>query len=144
MATSHITPSFKFDIPAIDDQHQVLIDLITRLEQGVSGFLPNMFAVLDELQKYVREHFSFEEELMRQHNCPGFDEHKHEHEVFEAYVRHMARRIELGKAELRLDVLKFLKMWLTRHIQGTDRKYAEWLKQQGIVIGPCAPNGETP
>ena len=55
MATSHITPSFKFDIPAIDDQHQVLIDLITRLEQGVSGFLPNMFAVLDELQKYVRD-----------------------------------------------------------------------------------------
>jgi len=144
MATSHITPSFKFEISAIDDQHSQLIDLITRLEQGVNGFLPNMFGVLEELQKYVREHFSFEESVLRKHNYPEFDEHKHEHEVFEAYIKHMARRIELGKAELRVDVLKFLKLWLTRHIQGTDRKYAEWFKQQGITIEPCAPTGDTP
>jgi hemerythrin len=39
-------------------------------------------------------------------------------------------------------VLAFLKLWLTRHIQGTDRKYAEWFKQQGIAL--AAPNGDTP
>ena len=80
MSASHLTTSFKFEIPAIDDQHQLLIDLIARLDAGVDGFLPNMFGVLDELQKYVHEHFTFEEALLIKHGYPDFAEHKHEHD----------------------------------------------------------------
>jgi len=143
MSTIPTSTSFRFEIPSIDDQHQQLIDLITRLDWGVDGFLPNLFGVLEQLQRYIHEHFTFEEALLIKHGYPDFAEHKHEHEVFEAYVRHMSRRVQLGKAELCHDVLAFLKLWLTRHIQGTDRKYAEWFKQQGIAIVE-APNGDTP
>ena len=134
MAITIQNTAFKFQIAAIDDQHQQLIDLIVRLDESVGGALPDIFGVLDELQKYVREHFAFEEEMLLKHAFPEYESHKHEHEVFEAYVRHLNRRIHLGKAELQHDVLAFLKLWLTRHIQGSDRKYAEFLKQRGVVL----------
>jgi hemerythrin len=134
MAITIQNTAFKFQIAAIDDQHQQLIDLIVRLDESVGGALPDIFGVLDELQKYVRDHFAFEEEMLLKHAFPEYESHKHEHEVFEAYVRHLNRRIHLGKAELQHDVLAFLKLWLTRHIQGSDRKYAEFLKQRGVVL----------
>ncbi|KAA0214742.1 hypothetical protein EDM80_06255 [bacterium] len=134
MATTHTNTSFRFDIAVIDDQHQHLIDLLDRLGGLVDGQVPEILEVLDALRRYTVEHFSFEEQLMRDHGFPEYESHRHEHEVFEAYVKHLYRRIELGKAVLRQDVQSFLKVWLTRHIQGSDRKYAEYFRQRGVVL----------
>ena len=36
-------------------------------------------------------------------------------------------------ATLSMEVMNFLKNWLIKHIQGTDRKYGPFLRSHGLV-----------
>lgn len=122
--------SYKVEIAEIDDQHGRLIALIEKLEDDVrtGAAAAEMGPVALLLETYVREHFSYEERLLRESGYPDYERHRHEHDVFAAHVRHLSRRVQLGHAPRCREVLEFLRHWLVRHIQGSDRKYADFLK----------------
>lgn len=135
MTTSTSIQSCKVDIPEIDDQHGHLISLIEKLETGVEVGLEKALLVdaIKKLARYVTVHFAYEENLLRDSGYPEFAQHQCEHEAFAAHVRYLTRRVELGYAPRCAAVLGFLKQWLIRHIQGSDHKYAEFLKTRGVV-----------
>ena len=38
----------------------------------------------------------------------------------------------LRRGAINIKLLVFLRDWLTDHIQGTDKKYGQWLNQHGV------------
>jgi methyl-accepting chemotaxis protein/hemerythrin len=40
--------------------------------------------------------------------------------------------LKSGKAKVTMEIMRFLKDWLIGHIQGTDKKYTQFLNGKGI------------
>lgn len=70
---------FSLNMPEIDAQHQVLIDLINQVWGATIASKPDAektIRIVDELEKYTLTHFTAEEIFMREMNYPGFKQHK--------------------------------------------------------------------
>jgi hemerythrin len=69
---------------------------------------------------------------MREHKYPLLSQHIIEHEQFYAKVAKFQNDFHDGKANLSLDVLKFLNGWLNDHIIKTDGEYGCFAK--GLLL----------
>ena len=130
--------SLSVGIDAIDDQHKSLIE---RLNQVSAALASNqgekeVARTLDFLIKYTNYHFSKEEGYMSQYNYPGLTEQRETHEALvrmlvgfeEEFIEDGANK-NLANA---IDV--FLVNWLTKHIEGLDVKFGDFLKENNISI----------
>ena len=88
--------------------------------------------VLDELTDYMQTHFSTEEELMRRYGYPEFPQHLNEHQALIVQVKDLRDKVHIGEAAVGTEVMNFLKSWLIKHIQGTDKRYAPFLRSHGV------------
>ena len=121
-------------IKSIDDQHKVLIDLINELHaamrerksQGV------MLDVVDRLKDYTVKHFRAEEDMFDRYGYPEEKAHREIHRMFVQKVADFEQTLKSGTATVTMDVMRFLKEWLIKHIQGTDKKYAPFLQSKGV------------
>ena len=103
------------DNEMIDNQHKELFRLIDDFYHGIASKKGKkaMVQVIDRLEKYMHEHFNFEEFKMKMANYPELDAHMKEHKEF----------IEEGRLLLSLEITSFVKEWITNHIQISDKKY---------------------
>lgn len=111
--------------PVLDKQHRGLVQLINQLtEAAASG---GMIAyVFDELDHYVKEHFRFEETLLRQANFGDYEAHKAQHRVFEQWLRAVRQSFSVGGLSAPLlaeSVNAYLRSWLINHILKSDMEY---------------------
>jgi len=83
--------------------------------------------ILDDLVNYTETHFSFEERLMQQGGYSKFDEHQAEHLVLKGQVHEIRDKLRAHKLVMTMDVMRFLKNWLTTHIMDHDQRYAREL-----------------
>lgn len=127
--------SYSVGVPSIDSQHRQLVELNNRLFHAIMEDRGRDIAldVLDELVKYVKYHFSYEEKLLAE--C-GFDqtlldEHIKEHRLLTEKV-HSYRQNVGQEDSLDLMVYDFLRDWTTNHLKQTDGKYASLLQEHGI------------
>ena len=128
-------PQFELGVMKIDAQHRQLVELVNRMydamtmgqgRQAVNG-------VLDELITYTVMHFKTEEELMDRHGYSEAADHKAKHAAMTKKVLALKKEADAGhSAVISTTVANFLKDWLEKHISGTDRKYAEFFKAQGV------------
>jgi hemerythrin len=82
---------------------------------------------------YTKVHFAHEEKLMAEHGYPDSPGHKAEHVALAKQVLDVQAKFKSGaSAVLSMDVLNFLKEWLLKHIQGTDKKYVAHFKSKGV------------
>ncbi len=128
--------SLSVGISEIDDQHMVLVDLLNELNSAISGHRGSAEcrSILDRLAEYARVHFAVEESLMRILEYPDFENHKHEHEALLVQVVNLIQKLDSGKAKISFELLHFLKAWLTKHIQGSDKKYGDFFRACGIEV----------
>ncbi len=122
-------------VASIDADHQRLISMINDLYDGVvAGHGMDVLGrVLDGLIGYTAEHFAREERFFAQTGYPDAVAHKKEHEDLVRQVLDVQAKYRAGTAgTLSLEVLNFLKSWLVRHIQGSDKKYTPHLVAKGI------------
>jgi hemerythrin len=125
---------YSVGIETIDKQHKGLFDSLNDLHgammkgQGQTLTGP----ILQQLVKYTRDHFSAEESMMVATKYPQLDQHRTKHRDFTKQVMDFVARFERGEATLTLDLMKFLRDWLTAHIQGEDSKYGPWLTERGV------------
>ena len=68
---------------------------------------------------------------MKKWNYPGYVYHKGEHTQFVSKVAAFQADCEAGKVAMSLEVLSFLKDWVSNHIQITDKKYGHSLMTMG-------------
>ena len=112
-----------------DEQHKKLVGLINQLYDAMrEGKGKEVIdAIIDELVRYADYHFKTEETLMSKYGYPELESHKREHELFVQKVQEFVEKKKKGALTLTMDVMNFLKNWLTNHILGTDKKYGPFL-----------------
>ncbi len=122
--------SYSVNVRQFDDQHKVLFDLLNELyeamQQGKGR--ERVRDVISNLVRYTREHFSAEENAMRNAGYPEYPHHKQEHDAFTSKVLAFEADFEAGNVLLSVDLMNFLRDWLTGHILKSDKRYAPFMK----------------
>jgi hemerythrin-like metal-binding protein len=129
-------------IETLDDDHKVIVGLLSDITQrfaeepeqpegseegdGDGGGDGDLYAALDRLSAYTREHFRREEEFMRTIDYPGLADHRSEHALHMAELTTQVREFrERGLQRLSAQELELLKQWVVAHILGADRGFAD-------------------
>jgi len=113
--------------------------MINELQESMSAGASQqaLGSALEKLAEFTYRHFVIEESVIHQHNVPGFQNHKLEHEKLRSQVARFAKGLSTGNVAMSLDMAKFLGLWLINHIQFSDKKYAPYLN------GKLLPHSET-
>jgi len=121
-------------IEEIDEQHKILVNLLNRLHEAIitKHEADVIKEVLNGLTQYTIIHFAVEESLMRIFDFPGYEAHKRHHEELTKQVIDLKQKIDSGEAEVSMDVLHFLRGWLTNHIMREDKGYSPYFLKRGL------------
>lgn len=122
-------------VRVLDEDHKRLVAIINELHDALkTGHGKDALGkVLDELVSYTKSHFAREEQFFTKTGYAGSAAHKKEHEDLTKQVLEVQRKFKNGETGgLSLEVMVFLKDWLTNHIQGSDKKYGPYLNSKGI------------
>lgn len=117
--------SYSVGVPALDEQHKILIDLINQLDT-VESDGGDIRDVMDKLDWYVREHFALEENMLTHAGYANLEPHKAEHRDFEAWLRSAQSHMATGGLDagvLVSTIRDHLKDWLVKHILVADMDY---------------------
>jgi hemerythrin len=124
---------FSVKIERIDSQHKMLISMVEEFyerinEKSNEDLIGELIA---KMKDYTIDHFNTEEALFDKYNYPDAEEHKKEHAEFIAKVADLEKRLQNGKLIISFEITDFLKKWLLKHINGSDKKYSKFLVAQG-------------
>jgi len=126
--------TYKVGISEIDQQHKRLIQMINDLQEALvaqKGQLA-LGEIVGRMLDYAAYHFATEELLLETNGYAQFGAHKREHEGFTAKAQELRRRVDNKSFVLTLEVLRFLRDWLSQHILVNDKKYAPFLLGVGV------------
>ena len=135
MALLNWSDSYSVGVKDIDLQHKKLIDLINSLHDGMKQGKGKeiLGTVLNELANYTVYHFGFEEKLFEKYGYPETIVHKRQHADLVGQVKKLVESYNNGGSVLSMDLMNFLKDWLTQHIAGSDKKYTAFFNGKGIA-----------
>lgn len=129
-------PGLSVGVAQFDEEHKRLVKLLNELHDSMlkGRGRETLGKTLDSLIAYTRSHFANEERLMKQHGFPGYAGHKAEHDALAKQVLAVQAKQQSGDggAALTMDVFKFLKDWLTKHIMGSDCSYTAFMNARGV------------
>lgn len=117
----------------IDQQHRDIFDATNRLLDILIDEAPleKSYEVLSVLDRYIREHLTYEEEYLRRNGYPqqDFDHHARIHRSFEERFDQFKEKISTKgpTKELVVEMENYLGTWLMRHIGEEDRRYARFI-----------------
>ena len=125
---------YSVGIDSIDKQHKTLINLINQLNTAVDYSTGDEFEreALDKLVEYTKVHFSYEEGLMEQNGYPDFAAHKAQHVEMIKKVEEVLAQYEREHDTAMRNAAEYLKTWLIKHINGTDKQYSSYLIGKGV------------
>lgn len=122
----------ELDHAQLNAQHKRLFELSEAVAQSLAESPTRRPAepALDALIAFAREHFSFEESLMRESGYAGAETHARYHALLlaelEAYCSKV--RLENNPGLTVTGLVAYLWRWLILHINSADRELAAWLK----------------
>ena len=117
--------SLSLNVPAIDNDHKRLFDLLNRVRfLDLAGDGPEAIAdALSELLLYTQTHFRREEKLMQLGNYPGLESHRRYHRCFTEKVAEAMANFRASPTRFRVhDIYELLANWLVDHVLGEDMK----------------------
>lgn len=119
--------SFESGVETMDHDHKWLVGLINNLykEMGKGDGKSIINEIIDQLVEYSKYHFRNEERLMAELNYKHFDMHKAQHDAFITKVDLFIKKTK--EDSISIDVAKFLKEWMISHIQGSDKRFANYI-----------------
>lgn len=130
------TDDLSVDIQEVDEQHKGLIGLINQLHVAVCENHGKDTAreILDQLAESTRTHFLLEESLMRLTHYSGFAVHKEQHESLMEQMRMLQQKLDVQDITINVELLHFLKNWLTQHIGTCDRNFSAHFAKSGLNL----------
>lgn len=125
---------YSVNVKELDAQHHKLFDMINELHEAMRAGKgkDTASAVLAKLVEYTKTHLAYEEKLMKQHGYPGYNDQKIAHDALTRQVGEYAAKLKDGKATT-IEIMNFLKEWLTKHILVTDKRYAAFFNSKGVL-----------
>ncbi len=128
------SPEYAVDVEIFDEHHKRLFALVDRLFQALkAGTARNaLLGILDELAEYTQYHFTAEEKAMRHFGYPGCELQEQSHAELLTRVQELRRDMAAGKSMVAVDVMEFLRDWLTGHIKRCDKLYADFFRDKDV------------
>jgi len=125
---------YSVGVKTLDSQHTVLFGLLNDLHAAMLKGQAQALTgpMLRKLAEYTRTHFSTEEQMMAAAKYPGLAGHRIKHRDLTKQVEEYVTRFEHGEVTLNLQLMNFLRDWLTNHIQKVDGEYGPWLNEHGV------------
>ena len=119
----------------IDEEHKKVIEIINGIiaAKQRDNYPEEIEKMLYEMIDYAWSHFKTEESYMLEFNYHEYQYHKEEHFDFIQRMNSYFSRVVTGDYQLANEILEFLKQWLVRHIEGTDKKYIECFTRNGLT-----------
>ena len=118
---------------AMDAEHKTWFAILNRLHdamaQGKGRDIQQK--ILAEILTYTRTHFAHEETLLQTWNYPELPAHRQLHAGFIRKVQELEKKMNSGMPVLSLELMDFLRDWLSNHILTHDIKYGSWKKANG-------------
>jgi hemerythrin len=117
--------------PSVDAQHSYLFTLAGELVESKDKETLTRNAM--KLFRYVREHFNYEEALMREVDYPEEERREHValHDQLISHLTAICQRINLGcwtPEELEV----FMNSWLLGHIVDVDSELADYMRMRRV------------
>jgi len=134
MAIMSWSDSYSVGISSIDMQHKKLIGMINELHDAMAQGKGRdvMAGLVRNMASYALIHFSAEEKLMQDKGYPELSAHKAQHDAFKQKVSDFEAKVSGNKLGVTLEVMNFLKDWLSNHIMTIDKKYGPFLNERGV------------
>ena len=128
------TDSFSVKVAEIDKQHKKLVEMINTLYDAmkIGKSKDVMGETLNNLILYTETHFRTEEKYFDLYNYPEKETHKAEHKEFIETVTKFKNDFDSGNVTISIEVMNFLRNWLTNHIKGSDKKYTKYFNDHGL------------
>lgn len=128
------TPDLAVGVQTFDAQHQKLFALVNRVYQVMrSGSNKEQLSqVFDELLDYTVYHFAAEEKAFEQFDYEDTESHKQKHADLVRQATELRAQMEADKPLVAVEVMEFLRDWVTNHIFGADTRYAPYMKEHGF------------
>lgn len=134
MAFVNWTDELSVHVSVIDEQHKKLVgilnDIYDAMQLGQGAAIVSK--ILDNLVEYTIVHFSAEEKYMKEFNFKEYAAHKLEHENLVDQVKKFQADLAAGKVFISIEIMNFLRDWLSNHILVTDKKYTACFNQNGL------------
>ena len=128
---------YELGFERVDEQHRRLFELVRNLVKACTeGYDTKILSeTLDFLLEYTVQHFKNEEDIMLLYDFPEYEEHRQLHEDFKLLVYEKVREyMENGTSEeLSNRINKIIVRWLINHIQGEDKKIADYLRSMNVI-----------
>jgi len=127
-------PDMSVGVQILDEQHQQLVDTITKLDQSITDKKENteLLSIFDRLNEYINQHFATEEKYFKEFKYSQAEEHCSAHSYFKGYINGLKLKIDQGALSVSLDLLNFLHIWLVGHVLIMDKQYVSCFKQHGL------------
>jgi hemerythrin-like metal-binding protein len=123
-------------VNAIDDEHRQVMMLFSKFTECVriEASAEKAFAVLREALTFGNIHMQHEEELMAKAGYPAIEDHKIHHRAARLrYTTLMSDTYAIQALEPAIiEHLEEIQQLVRQHIDGPDRKLAEYLKSCGV------------
>ena len=128
------TEEFSVGVVRIDEQHKQLIAMINLLiaEPQTTTRSETISDLLTGMTNYAQMHFATEEELMRQHNYPHFEEHVAQHRSFRKKTVDFCTATITDIVAVPETLLHYLRDWLVQHILESDMAYEPFFRERGV------------
>ena len=125
------TSALELGIPLVDAQHRTLCSYINALHRAMQQQQGKeaLQELLANLRDYTATHFSTEEQYFSHSGYPDTAKHKQVHHNFVEKIKGFEQQVQKDAAILSIELLDFLKDWLIKHIQGTDRQYVSFVQE---------------
>lgn len=121
--------SLSTGVRLLDEQHMALFDCLQNLERAAAQkAMLATFHAMEQLSRYVKDHFSAEERLMKMYGYPGLPEHMQEHRSFCDKLFEL-RKVYLDH-DISADLIELLRDWLEDHVAHIDMAYVPYFKAE--------------
>jgi len=133
MALLTWSSKYSVGVQRMDEQHTVLFGMLNDLHESMmkGQTKQTVGPLLKKLVAYTHEHFTAEEGLMAASGYAGLAQHRVLHRDLINQVNEFAARYVRGEGGLNMQLLSFLRDWLSTHIQNQDQKYGPWMNEHG-------------
>lgn len=121
------------EIDAQHDQMFLLADALVEslVDAAAGGVTRDPLELLRAFIDATYRHFRFEEELMWSEGYPWSEAHAQEHGALLKRIGEHSYMFEVGQRNV-AQISEFLRVWISRHIDETDRELVVWLASREL------------
>ena len=126
--------SYSVGVQRFDSEHRQLFDIMNQIHDAMRHCKGKevLASTLQKLIRYTEQHFTGEELIMSQNDYPELSSQIAQHRQFTTKIKDFEAQYRSGAVALSMQLLDYLRDWLTSHIAGADKRYSAFLNAKGV------------